>query len=247
MAIVTSRAGLIDYCYRKLGAPLVEINMTDEQADDIVDEALGFFRDYYFDGIEKVYFKHLITEQDRTNQYITLPDNIFGVNRVFPSTGIASAQTNIFDLQYQLRMNDLRDLTSTSMIYYVQVMQHMDLLDQLLNAYRQYRWNKLTNKLYIDMDWINKTAVDDYLIIDAYTALDPTIAPKFWDDRLFKHYVVALMKKQWGSNIKKFSGITLPGNITLDGQALYDEGKQEAEDVETDIMGKLSPLEFVMG
>jgi hypothetical protein len=94
---------------------------------------------------------------------------------------------------------------------------------------------------------VGKTAVGDYLIIDCYSALDPNEAPKFWDDRLLKHYVVALMKKQWGSNIKKFSGITLPGNITLDGQALYDEGKQEAEDVETDIMGKLSPLEFTMG
>ena len=221
--------------------------MTDEQAADIVEEAISYFRDYYFDGIEKVYLKHQITQTDIDNKYITLPDNIFGVNRVFPSTGISSAQTNIFDLTYQLRMNDLRDLTSTSMIYYVQVMQHMDLLDQLLNTYKQFRWNKLTNKLYIDQDWGAKAAVGEYLIVDCYSALDPAEAPKFWDDRLLKHYVTALMKKQWGSNIKKFQGITLPGGIQLDGQGLYDEGKQEAEDVETEIMSKLSPLEFIMG
>lgn len=243
----SSREDLIQYCYRKLGAPLVEINITDEQADDIIDEALSFFRDYYFDGIEKVYFKHQVTAEDIANRYITLPDKIIGVNRVFPTTGTTAAQTNIFDLQYQLRMNDLRDLTSTSMIYYAQSMQHLDLLDQLLNTYKQFRWNRFTSKLYLDENWEYKETEGHYILIDCYAILNPDEAPKYWNDRLLKHYSTALMKMQWGSNIKKFSGITLPGGITLDGQSLYDEGKEEADQIEQDIMGKSAPLEWMMG
>jgi hypothetical protein len=248
MANVTSRDELIQYCYRKLGAPLVEINITDEQADDVVDDAIAYFRDYYWDGIERVYLKHLVTATDITNKYITLPDLIFGVNRVFPTTGTqANSDANIFDVQYQLRMNDLRDLTSTSMIYYVQSMMHLDLLDQILNTQKQFRWNKLTSKLYIDQNWNAKIAEGEYILIDCYRALDPDDATKFWNDNNLKHYVTALLKRQWGGNIKKFGGITLPGGVTLDGQALYEEGKQEAEDIENEIMGKLSPLDFIMG
>lgn len=247
MAHVTSREELVQYCYRRLGAPLVEINVTEEQADDAVDEAIGFFRDYYFDGIEKTYVKHQITDQNMLDGYIILPDLIFGVNRVFPTSGTQSTQTNIFDLQYQLRMNDLRDLTSTSMIYYTQVMQHISLIDNLLNTQKQFRWNKLTNKLYVDQNWGKKVISGEWMLIECYMALDPAMAPKFWDDRYFKKYCAALIKKQWGQNISKFTGITLPGGVTIDGAAIFDAGKQEAEDIETDLMTKQAPLEFILG
>lgn len=244
---VTSKAELIEFCYRQLGAPLVEINMTEEQANDNIDEAIEYFRDYYFDGIERMYVKHKITQTDITNKYITLPNTIFGVNKVFPLVGASNLSTNIFDVQYQLRMNDLRDLTSTSLIYYSQVMQHIGLIDQLLNTQTQFRWNKLTEKLYLDFNWGAKAVVDDYLLIDCYAALDPETAPKMWDNRWLKKYVTAKFKQQWGSNIKKYSGVTLPGNITLDGQALYEEGKQEVADIEDSLMNSLAPLEFTMG
>jgi hypothetical protein len=245
----SSREDLIQYCYRKLGAPLVEINITEEQADDVIDEAVAYFRDYYFDGIEKVYLKHQITATDIENRYITLPDLIFGVNRVFPITGysVGNGDSKIFDPEYQMRMNDLRDLTSISLIYYAVTQTHLALIDNLLNTQKQFRWNKLTNKLYIDQNWDSKAPEGMYILIDCYRALDPADAPKFWNDNSLKHYATALMKTQWGANIKKFGGITLPGGITLDGQSLYEEGKQEASDIEDSIMNKSAPLEFIMG
>ena len=242
-----TRDKLIQYCYRALGAPLVEINITDEQASDNVDEAISFFRDYYWDGIERVYLKHLIIEEDQTNGYIILPDLIFGVNRVFPTTGVGNAANNIFDLQYQLRMNDLRDLTSTSLIYYSQVMSHLSLIDNLLNTQKQFRWNKLTNKLYIDQNWTAKTVVGQYILVDCYRALDPETATKFWDNRIFKDYCTASLKKQWGQNISKYSGITLPGGVTIDGQSIYEQGKQELEDIRDDMINNQSPLEWNVG
>ena len=248
MAIVTSRTQLIDYCLRALGSPLVEINVTAEQIDDIVDQAIMFFREYYFDGIEKTYYKHLVTTEDVTNKYIILPDAIFGVTRVFPPIG---AQTNsqmyIFDATYQLRMQDMQSLLSSSMIYYQQMQSHLALLEYMLNTAKMFRWNRLTNKLYIDQDWNLKVSAGYYILVECYSAIDPEVATKFWNERLFKKYVTALIKQQWGQNVGKYSGITLPGGVTLDGNKWYDLGKAEAEAVEQTIMLELAPLEMTIG
>lgn len=246
---VTSREQLKQYALRDLGAPLITIDISDEQMEDRIDEAISFFRDYYFDGIEKAFYRHQITQQDIDDKFIQLPDHVWAVTRIFPyPTSSSSSQLNIFDLQYQLRMNDLRDLTSTSLIYYSQVMSHIALIDNLLNKQKQFRFNKLNGKLYIDQNWGSEgLAVDQYLLCDVYTAVDPTESPRMWDDRFLKKYTTALFKQQWGSNVKKFSGIQLPGGAMLDGQALYEEGKSEVEAIEESVMGKLAPLEWQMG
>jgi hypothetical protein len=127
-------------------------------------------------------------------------------------------------------------------------MSHIALIDNLLNVQKQFRFNKLNGKLYIDQNWgIAGLSAGQFLLFDVYTALDPTASPKLWDDRLFKEYTIALFKKQWGTNVKKYQGIQLPGGVTIDGQSLYEEGKAEQADIEDKIMNQLAPLEFFMG
>lgn len=247
MALVTNRLELKEYALRALGAPLVDIDITDEQADDRIDEAIAFFQEYYFDGVQKMYMKHQLTQQNLDDEFITIPDHVWGITKIFPLANTTSVEPNIFDLQYQLRMNDLRDLTSTSLIYYSQVMSHLSLIDFLLTKGKSIRFNRNTDKLYIDCNWKTSFVLGTWLIIEGYSALDPNESPKFWNNRIFKEYVIALFKKQWAAPLKKFANITLPGGIVVTGQELYDEAIGEMKEIEEDIINNGSPLEFFLG
>lgn len=248
MAAVSNRQELKDYALRALGAPLVDIDITDEQADDRIDEAIAFFQEYYFDGIQKMFMKHQITQQNMDDEFITIPDHVWGITRIFPLSNTMSGDLNIFDLQYQLRMNDLRDLTSTSLIYYSQVMTHMSLINFLLTKGQPVRFNRNTDKLYLDCNWQNTFAVDAWIIIEGYSALDPNESPKFWNNRIFKDYVTALFKRQWAAPLKKFNNITLPGGVVVTGQEMYDEATTEIKEIEDDLINNQSGvLEFFLG
>jgi hypothetical protein len=322
---VTTRQQLIDYCLRDLGEPVVEINIDDSQIEDRVDEALEYWRQYHFDGIERVYLKQKVTASEITtttdvagfelgeivtgqtsgakalvareiqsdirsfressgttllvrdvdgdfqaneyivgessgtqtqlvsvtrgtydNKYFDLPDLVYGVNRVIPFAA-ASTSKNLFDLQYQLRLNDLYDLTSVSLIYYKQVMQHIALLDLELNGHPMYRFNRMQGRLFLDINWGADIAMGEFIVIECYRALDPVEWGKVWNEPWLKKYTTALIKRQWATNIKKFTGISLPGGVTLDGNALFDEANNEISQLEDELINKSAPLEFFLG
>jgi hypothetical protein len=179
-------------------------------------------------------------------RYVEVPDYVWGVTKVL-NIGQASSSKNIFDLQYQLRLNDLYDLTSTSIVYYKTTMSHLAMLDLELNGHPLYRFNRLQNKLSLDVNWQTDVILGDYVLIQGYRALDPATFTKVWGEPWLKHYVTALFKRQWAVNIKKFSGIQLPGGVTLDGDKLYLEAVKEIDELETDLRNKSAPLEFFMG
>lgn len=242
---VASREQLKQHALRGLGAPVVQINVANEQLEDKLDEAIQYFHLYHYDGIERMYLKHQITQTDINNQYITLPDYIYGVKRVIPFRQGSSSQ-NLFDIQYQLRLNDLYEITNTSMVYYSMVMQHMTLLDELLNGQPQFEFNRLGGKLYLE---VNKTklVLGEYMIVECYRAIDPVENTKMYNDPWLKQYVEALFKKIWSTNLKKYQGMQLPGGVTVDGQSMYLEAVQEVKDLEDELRDKSAPLGFIMG
>jgi hypothetical protein len=180
------------------------------------------------------------------NRYITTPDYVYGVTKIL-NIGQASSSKNIFDLQYQLRLNDLYDLTSTSIVYYKTVMSHLAMLDLELNGHPLYRFNRMQNRLYLDVNWATDVLVGDYILIQGYRAVNPTDFTKVFNEPWLRHYVTALFKRQWAINIKKFSGLQLPGGVTLDGDKLYIEATKEIQDLEDELRTKSAPLEFMMG
>ena len=247
MAQVTSRATLKDYCLRRLGFPVIEINVDDDQVEDRLDDAFQFYRDYHYDAIEKVYLKHLITQTDLDNKYIDVPDYIIGVTGILPFTNKATG-TNLFSLQYQILINDLYSLMSTDLIYYYEVKRHIELISFLLSGQKSVRFNRHTNRLYIDMNWAEGVAVGDYVILEATRILDPETYTDVYDDRFLKMYATALIKRQWGENIKKFGGIQLPGGVILNGKETYDEAVDEIKQIEAEMQSKFElPVDFMIG
>lgn len=246
MALPTNRNEFKEYCLRKLGKPVLQINVTDEQVDDRVDEALKYYWDYHFDGSEKIYYKHQVTDTDKTNKYITLPDNIIGAVNIFP-VGAALNTNNLFNIRYQIALNDLYTLTSISMVPYYMALTHIQLLEQLLVGQQPLRYNRHTNKLYLDMDW-DRFDSGNYLIVEAYEVIDPDVYTDAWSDRWLARYATELIKKQWGGNIKKFGGMQMAGGITFNGQQIYDEAHDEIEKLEAEMINSYSlPSNMMIG
>lgn len=244
-----TRTEFKDFCLRRLGAPVLEINIDEDQVEDCIEEALEYYHEFHFDGVERFHLKHQITQTDITNGYIPIPDYIIGVINIFPWNGNGgSSSDSLFNIQYQLRLTDLWDLANSTMLYYTQARSHITMLDMLLNGTKPLRFNRHLNKLHIDMLWAQNVEVDNYVIVECYRALDPETWSNVWNDMWLKRYATALIKKQWATNIKKFSGITLPGGVTLDGDKLYDEAVTEVKELEDRAQDTFSlPPDFMLG
>ena len=321
---LASRTDLQDYCLRRLGAPVIDINVDEQQVSDRIDDALQFWQEYHFDGVERTYVKHQVTgsqlklnlsvagnfqrnetvtggtsgatarvdtgegqyitieqvltgtfvageqitgsesgttatlsgsnhytEGDIEKGYIPISNNILGITRVFNFGGAATNNTRdgqLFDLMYQFRMNDLYNLMGADMVYYTVVQSHLTTLEKLLAGERQIRWNRKTDRLYIDTDWDKTYNVGDFIVAEAFAILDPATYTEVYDDMFLKKYATALIKKQWGANMSKFSGIQMPGGVTLNGYQIFQESAQEIVHIEEEMQKKYElPPTFMIG
>lgn len=232
MARPASREQLKDYCLRKLGFPVIDINVDDDQLEDRIDDALQQFENYHFDGTEHVYLSVKITQADILNKYVTLCDNIIAVSRVFPYTGAVKASSssagfNMFDINYQLRLNDFYNLTSSSYTYYVIAREHLAMLDMIVTGETPYTFNKKTHRLHIIQDWDGKLNPGDYICFQGQRIVDRDAYESIWNDLWLKEYTTQLFKRQWGENMKKYGNYVLPGGLVINAQTIYDEAVVE--------------------
>lgn len=318
MSIPASRSEFKQWCLRKLGKPVIEINVDDDQVDDRIDEALKYYWDYHFDGTQKIYYKHQVTKWDKpgsvseimvinggsgysnndtvtitptnsgaaganvsivTNSsgsitsfvinepgdnyhtaptitintstgsgatwrvfnggYIRIPENIIGVVHLFPIGDPAMRTNDLFNIRYQIALNDLYTLTSVSMVPYYTTMMHLALIQEILVGKQPIRYNRHQNRLYADMDWA-KFDGEEYMLIEAYEIIDPDEYTDAWGDRWLQNYATALIKRQWGNNMKKFGNMQLPGGVVMNGQQIYDEAQQEIDKLESEMINSYS-------
>jgi hypothetical protein len=223
---------------------VIEINVEDDQVEDRIDEALKYYWDYHFDGTERIYYKHQVTSNNISDGYIVLPENIIGAVRIFDVSG-SMVTNNIFDIRYQIALNDMYTLTSVSMIPYYMAFQHIQLLEQLLVGQQPIRYNRHNDRLYVDMNW-DKVNVGGFIIVEAYQVLDPDVYTDAWSDRWLTRYATALIKKQWGTNLTKFTGMQLPGGVQFNGDKIYNDAVAEIEQMEKDMATSYSLPAFDM-
>lgn len=251
MAKPSTRQQFKEYCLRALGAPVIEINVDDSQVEDRIDQALQYFADWNSNGAQRSYYKYQVTDTDKQNKYIdtyTIDSNLLTVSRVF-QVGFNLQMNNIFNVRYQMALTDFYGLRTgqMNMNYFVSTMQYIEMLQQLLDPEKQIRFNKYNNKLNIDMNW-DDFLTGQYLLIEGYTIVDPEVYSEAWNDPMLKKYAIALIKQQWGANLSKFEGIPLPGNITFNGQRIYQEAMDEIAKIEEDVLLKYQePPEFITG
>ena len=246
MAVPATRATFKEYCLRKLGKPVIEINVDDDQVEDRIDESIRYFWDYHFDGSHRTYYKHIVTSDDITNKYITMPENIIGAINIF-DIGDAVNTNNLFNIRYQIALNDLYTLTSQSMVPYFMAMQHIQFLEELLVGKQPIRYERHRDRLHIDMDW-NKLDVGHYIIVEAYEVVDPDVWTDAWGDRWLQNYCTAKIKYQWGTNLTKFSGLQLPGGVSFNGDKILEDAKLEIDKLEAEMISSYSlPVTDMIG
>jgi hypothetical protein len=159
-----------------------------------------------------------------------------------------STGTNIFDIKYQILINDLYTLMSTDLVYYTAVRQELELINQLLVGQKPIRFNRHMNRLMIDMDWVADVTPGTFIIVECWRILNPDEFTNVYNDMFLKRYATALIKKQWGNNMKKFAGVQLPGGVTLNGEIVYQEAVEEIRQIETEIQSRFElPVDMFVG
>lgn len=316
---ISTRQGLIDYSLRRLGFPVIEINVDEDQISDRVDDALQMWQEYHFDGVERAYLKKKlsgssltipsttftvgetitggtsgakavvhkdttstslvyentttpekfqasetitgsdsgasttitsITKGDIENGYIEVNDTFLSIVRMFKFGGVGATSNSdgLFDIDYQFAQNDLYNLLSADVTYYSMVKTHMNVLESLFVNDRQIRFNRKTNKMYIDTDMDKTFDIGDYVIAEGYALVDPTTYSEVYDDMWLKRYTTALIKRQWGENMKKFGGVQLPGGVTLNGDQIFQEAISEIAQIEDEMQVRYElPPTFMTG
>lgn len=317
---VNSRNDLIEYSLRKLGKPVIAVEIAPEQLEDRLDEAIQFYQDFHYDGTERVYLKHKIsgtkiivtscegfvvgetvrslsgatfkiesidplnntiitkvvykegvqggtfstlepimglTSQtistvvskktgDIENGYVPISDMVTGVIRAIPWWHVTSKSTYMFDPQFQVIMTTFQSLSSSSMIYYSQLMSHISMLDQILRPIDSLRFNRKTSNIYLDFDWTT-AEIGGFLVFECYRILDPEVFTDIYNDRMLKKLVTAKFKYQWGQNLQKYQGIQLLGGVTVDATTLMAQAVSEIEAAETEIREsyEIPPIGFI--
>jgi hypothetical protein len=249
MARPNSRQTLAEYCLRALGAPVIEINVDEDQIEDRLDEAIQFYQEYHSDAVVRTFIKHQITENSITNGVITLPDEVLSVTRILNLSGGGDA-ADMFSIKYQMFLNDLYGLRNPSaLVNYEITKQYLSLIEMTLTgASQQVTYARHKNQLTIQDDWQKYMQVGGWIIIECYTSVDPQTYTEVYNDMALKRYATALIKKQWGANLIKFEGMQLPGGVTLNGRQLYDDAVNDIEKMEESWDSKFGmPVDFFVG
>jgi hypothetical protein len=239
MAMISTRQQLVEYCLRRLGEPVIEVNVDEDQIDDKVDDALQVYREFHSDATYRDYYEHQITEEDLGRKYINIPTEILFVTKIFPTGGSTIGSSNMFSFNYQFAMSDYHSLTEGGggLAYYDQMRSYMELLDMKLNGLPIITWSRRQNKLYLWSDIEDEQLqVGDHVCVECYRAVsetgevgvgaDPTT---IMNDMFMKDYTTALIKQQWGMNMSKFEGMLLPGGVTINGRQILDDANGEIE------------------
>lgn len=257
-----NRAELKQYIKTKLGAPVLQINVSDEQMDLAINDAFQYFYErQHFDAVERVYLSVEITQQlcdyfgtttDETvtqpsgdatikteNNFITLPKSVIGVSRIlgtrssglmagFPGFGVPLEGAFLVGAMPGYGSGMQFDLTS-----YYSMQQYLSTLNWLLYPPKSYSFNQRSHRLHLDTnDFYTNAKVGDYIVLECDVKADADMFPDVWDDMFLKRLSTAYVQLAWGRVLTKYQQVQLPGGITMNGDQIYNDAKQEIAEIQ---------------
>lgn len=233
MLLPTNKDDVIDYALRKLGAPVLEINVDMDQVEERVDEAFQYFQDFHFEATERIILRHQIDANDITNKSISVPETVQAIFQVFVAP-LGSGSSNMFSMDYHMRVQSLNDIRGGNWIGYQMAQAHLSMIRYMMQGNISFRFSRYKHELNIDANW-SQIDVGQWIVVEAQGFIDPEEYQGLWSDKMFLKLATAYVKQQWGNNMKKFSGMQLPGGIDMNGQQIYDEATAEIEKLEEEI------------
>ena len=255
----SNRGQLINYGLRQLGAPVLEINIDDDQLHDAVNDTVQIYQERHYDGIERMFLKYKITQEDVDRGSAQNTDGVGIVTTTGIQTSNVTVTSNFYETSNFLAMpehvigvNRIFKFDTSSISGGMFSIKYQLFLNDLYYFNSVNLLQYAMTKTYLeDIDHLLTTEkqirfnqrqdrlyldidwgaenVGDFIVIDCFRALDPEAYKQIYNDPFVKRYFVALMKKQWGMNLIKFRGTKLPGGIELNGREIYDDGEKELQ------------------
>jgi len=239
MAIPTTRDQFKASVLRRIGDGAIQINVTNEQVEDRIDEALRYYQDYHFDGSQQTYLRYAITQADHDNKFVSVPQAMIGVTRVFDFAGTWASAASMFSIDYQIALNEMHTLTSTQMMPYFATRTNLELIAEVLVGSIPIRYSRHQNRLFIDGSWA-RIPPGTFIIIEGYVAISPTDNPDVWGDRWLLRYTHALIEEQWGRNLSKMTGVNLLGGVQFNGDQILSRAIEERTKLEEEMLNNYS-------
>lgn len=237
-----------NFCLRKLGEPVIRVNVAPEQVEDCIDQALEYFQRMHYDGSMQMLLPVEVTQEVKDQGYFKVDDSILGIKRVL-SLGGSWNQSNpdaMLTFQWQMIAGAARALSgcigcsmcNNGMTQYMGYLQNMNNLRWLLGGdHTPMQWSRHTDRLYIFGNDTNLT-VGTIVVVEATRVLIPDEFPQVWNDPFFKRYCTALIKQQWGNNLRKLRNVPLAGGVMIDGQSILEEAVAELEFLEANMQSE---------
>ena len=234
MAQLSNREQLKTYTLRKLGNGVIDINVSEEQIQDRIDDAIEFFIEYGYNLQEKKYLPIKITQIDIDNNYITVPEELLSVTRILPLRNPSLTSTNyLFDIEYQIQARDLLNTIGSGDVsqYYISK-QHIATIQDIFTARPQHEFRRYTDKLYFKFDAGSRLFVGDFIVLECHTPIASN--SRFWNDKNLRNYATALIGRQWAFNLSKFQEVQLPGGVKLNSDRILEMHQKEIDKIELD-------------
>lgn len=241
---------LQQYCLRRLGQPVIQVNVAPEQIEDLTSEAIDYFQLEHYNGSETLYYPVTLTEEMIQNQAIPIDEKEFiGVIALLEASTYSGGDWATIGWQIAAAATtSVFTLSGDGLLTYYQAMSYQNMLKMFIGGKTKgFRYVRHTGKIRLDSDW-SKMSAGDVIVAEVVRRIFPEEHPEAYNDPWLKKYLTALIGVQWGLNLIKINGVTMIGGVQINGSEILSQWKQELDTLHQNVLlASQEPLDFYTG